>query len=49
MAALSDSVPQLVNMISAGSAPSRSATCRRALVIFRLICPPKVCMLEGLP
>ena len=49
MAVESLSVPQLVNTISSGAAPSRSATCSLARATARPTWPPKVCMEEGLP
>ena len=43
------SVPQLVKVISPGSAPNSEATCSLALTSACPTWPPKVCMLEGLP
>ena len=49
IAALSLSVPQLVNTISEGSQLSSAATCSRARSTCFLTCPPKVCIEEALP
>ena len=49
IAALSPSVPPLVKIISDSSAFRRAATCSLACLKALPTCPPKVCMLEGLP
>ena len=49
IAVLSLSVPQLVKMISDGSALMSAATCSRAFSICRFTPPPNACMLDGLP
>ena len=49
MAVESLSVPQLVKMISSGSAPSSSAMDSLASLIALPTWPPKICMEEGLP
>jgi len=43
------SVPQLVKIISSESQPIKLATSLRAFFRAPPTCPPKVCMLDGLP